>query len=84
MPVDMIGMRAANTGITAVVDAYGRVTARMPIMSTGILDAELPRATMRPTFYARLGDRGLLVLLLLALAIALALDMRHFALHNRP
>jgi apolipoprotein N-acyltransferase len=75
--------RAANTGITAVVDAYGRVTARMPIMSTGVLDAELPRATVQPTFYARLGDRSLLVLLLLGLALAAAIDLRHFALHNR-
>jgi apolipoprotein N-acyltransferase len=76
-------VRAANTGITAVVDAYGRVQARMAIMSTGVLDAELPRATMRPTFYARLGDRALLVLLLLAIAVALALDLRHFALQHR-
>ena len=76
-------VRAANTGITAVVDAYGRVRARMAIMSTGVLDAELPRATMQPTFYARLGDRSLLVLLLLGLALAVAVDMRHFALHNR-
>jgi apolipoprotein N-acyltransferase len=76
-------VRAANTGITAVVDAYGRVTARMPIMSTGVLDAELPRARMHPTFYARLGDRSLLVLLLLGLVLALAVDLRHFALHNQ-
>ena len=76
-------VRAANTGITAVVDAYGRVQSRMAIMSTGILDAELPRATMHPTFYARLGDRALLVLLLLALAIAVGIDLRHFALHRR-
>jgi apolipoprotein N-acyltransferase len=75
-------VRAANTGITAVVDAYGRVQARMAIMSTGVLDAELPRATIRPTFYARLGDRALLVLFLLALMAALAVDMRHFALHH--
>jgi apolipoprotein N-acyltransferase len=75
--------RAANTGITAVVDAYGRVQARMAIMSTGILDAELPRATKHPTFYARLGDRALLVLLLLALAMAVGIDLRHFALQHR-
>ena len=69
-------VRAANTGITAVVDAYGRVQARMPIMTTGILDAELPRATMHPTFYARLGDRSLLVLLLFGLVLALGIDLR--------
>jgi apolipoprotein N-acyltransferase len=51
-------------------------------MTTGVLDAALPRATIHPTFYARLGDRVLLVLLLLALLVALGADMRHFALHN--
>jgi apolipoprotein N-acyltransferase len=71
-------VRAANTGITAVVDAYGRVYARMPIFSTGALDSQLPRATMHPTFYARLGDRSLLVLLLAALAFALWTELRHF------
>jgi apolipoprotein N-acyltransferase len=71
--------RAANTGISAVVDAYGRVRARLPIMRQGILDAELPRATMQPTFYARLGDRSLLLLLLLGLLLALGLDLRQMA-----
>jgi len=50
----------------------------MPIMSTGVLDSQLPRATMHPTSYARLGDRGLLVLLLAALTFALWADLRHF------
>ena len=74
--------RAANTGITAVVDAYGRVQARLPIMTTAVLDASLPRATAHPTFYARLGDRAFLVLFLLALLVAVGTDLRHFALHN--
>jgi apolipoprotein N-acyltransferase len=68
--------RAANTGITAVVDAHGRVTARLPIMRQGVLDAALPAALAAPTLYARLGDRVLLLLLLLAAAFALAADLR--------
>lgn len=72
-------VRAANTGITAVVDAYGRITARIPIMTTGVLDAALPRATAEPTFYARLGDRALLVLLALGLLAALSSDLRQLA-----
>ncbi|MCW5771696.1 MAG: apolipoprotein N-acyltransferase [Rhodospirillaceae bacterium] len=71
--------RAANTGITAVVDAYGRVVARMAIMTTGVLDSSLPRATIQPPFYARLGDRALMLLLVAALGIALALSMRQIA-----
>lgn len=76
-------VRAANTGITAIIDAYGRVVARMPIMSTGILDGELPGATMQPTLYARVGDRSLLALLLLGVALALALDLRQLARRRR-
>jgi apolipoprotein N-acyltransferase len=72
-------VRVANTGITAVVDAYGRIAARLAIGTPGILDGELPRATMHPTFYARLGDRSLLVLLLLGIALALAVDLRQMA-----
>ena len=69
-------VRAANTGITAVVDAYGRVTARIDIMTTGVLDASLPRATADATVYGKLGDRAFLVLLVFGLLAALVLDLR--------
>ena len=59
-------VRAANTGISAVVDPYGRVTDQLPLGARGVLDAALPK--VRPaTVYARYGD---LVFLLLLLAIA--------------
>ncbi len=59
-------VRAANTGISAVVDPYGRVTALLPLGARGVLDADLPRARP-PTLYARYGD---FVFLLLLLAVA--------------
>lgn len=37
-------VRAANTGISAVADSYGRVTARLDLNEVGTLDAELPAA----------------------------------------
>ena len=59
-------VRAANTGISAVVDPYGRATDQLPLGARGVLDAALPK--VRPaTVYARYGD---LVFLLLLLAIA--------------
>ena len=59
-------VRAANTGISAVVDPYGRATDLLPLGARGVLDAALPK--VRPaTVYARYGD---LVFLLLLLAIA--------------
>ena len=48
-------VRAANTGISAVVDPLGRVVASLPLGVEGILDAPLPRP-LAPTLYARLGD----------------------------
>ena len=47
--------RAANTGISAMVDASGRVIGSLPLGSEGVLDARLPRAISEP-IYARLGD----------------------------
>ena len=48
-------VRAANTGISAVVDPLGRVLRSLPLGAEGVLDAPLPRA-LPPTAYARAGD----------------------------
>ena len=64
-------VRAANTGISAVIDPYGRITAYLPLGTQGILDAELPQAIENATVYATY-HRLLLpisVLILLSLAI---------------
>lgn len=47
--------RAANTGVSAMIDGRGRVRAMLPLGVQGRLDAALP-AALRETFYARLGD----------------------------
>ena len=64
-------VRAANTGISAVVDPLGRIVGSLPLGTEGLLDAPLPKA-IAPTVYARFGDRfaGL------ALAVALVLVVR--------
>jgi apolipoprotein N-acyltransferase len=56
-------LRAANTGISAVIDARGRVLAQLPLGVHGHLDAVLP-AALPPTPYARWGDWPMLALLL--------------------
>ncbi len=47
--------RAANTGISAMIDARGRVTAALPLGRAGWIDAPLPGA-LPATIYARTGD----------------------------
>ena len=57
-------MRAANTGISAVIDAYGQVVASIGMEREGVLDRKLPGA--RPsTPYGRWGDMTVLILGLL-------------------
>ena len=47
-------VRDANSGISAIIDPFGRVTARMPLGYRGVLVAPLPEAQPK-TIYARLG-----------------------------
>jgi apolipoprotein N-acyltransferase len=60
-------VRAANTGISAVIDPMGRTVASLPLGSEGVLDAPLPRP-VPPTVYAKFGDRIAGVLLAIGLA----------------
>jgi apolipoprotein N-acyltransferase len=59
-------VRAANNGISGVVDSVGRVIAGMDLDTIGYLDAALPSAAP-PTLYARCGDGIFLAMLLLGL-----------------
>jgi apolipoprotein N-acyltransferase len=45
-------MRSANTGISAVIDPYGRILAQLGLGQTGVIDHGLPRA-IPATFYEK-------------------------------
>ncbi|MDD9727682.1 apolipoprotein N-acyltransferase [Roseovarius sp. SK2] len=64
-------VRAANTGISAIIDASGEIVARLDIGQTGVIDARLP-AAHAPTPYARFGDWTSLALICAAWGIAFA------------
>jgi apolipoprotein N-acyltransferase len=55
--------RAANTGISAVIDPLGRVTAQLGLGQPGVVDSLLPAAVPKTPF-ARFGSTGLILLLL--------------------
>jgi apolipoprotein N-acyltransferase len=59
-------VRAANTGISGVIDPLGRVLKSLPLGSEGVLDSALPRA-IAPTPFARFGNGLALVLMALGL-----------------
>ncbi|HEU0117475.1 MAG TPA: apolipoprotein N-acyltransferase [Alphaproteobacteria bacterium] len=62
-------VRAANTGVSGVVDPYGRVVARLGVGNKGFIDSSLPQ-NIAPTFFARMRETSLWVIyLLLALAV---------------
>ncbi len=61
-------VRAANTGISGVIDPVGRIVVQSALEQQTYLDVALPEA-LSPTPYARFGD-GLLTALVLAVAAA--------------
>jgi len=65
-------IRAANTGVSAVIDAYGRTLASLDMMQEGIIDHRLPPAR-EATPYSLLGD-GILLAILALLGAGLLID----------
>jgi apolipoprotein N-acyltransferase len=58
--------RAANTGISAVVDPVGRILNSLPLGSEGVLDSPLPRPIPAP-IYTRVGDAPAFIIVAIAL-----------------
>lgn len=62
-------VRAANTGISAMIDPMGRLVDLLPLEETGVIDAALPPA-LPPTVYASLGQLPFALMCLVILALA--------------
>ncbi len=68
-------VRVANTGISAMIDAKGRITASLALDVEGAIDAALPPA-LSETFYSRYGDWPVIIVLILLTALRYGLHQR--------
>ncbi|MGC1302715.1 MAG: apolipoprotein N-acyltransferase [Caulobacteraceae bacterium] len=66
-------VRATPTGVSAIVDAYGRVRAHLGMGRQGIIDSTLP-GRLAPTPYSRLRELPFCVLLLIGFASTLMVN----------
>jgi apolipoprotein N-acyltransferase len=64
--------RAANTGVSAMIDPYGRVIASLGLGEAGYVDAALP-GVLSITGYARLGDTPALIVSIVLLGLTFTL-----------
>jgi apolipoprotein N-acyltransferase len=59
-------VRAANTGISAVIDPVGRTINSLPLGAEGVFDSRLPHA-LGPTIYVNFGGHALILSLVVSL-----------------
>lgn len=57
-------VRAANTGISAIIDPMGRILGQLPLGTQGVLDLRLPKSLEHPTLYAAIAGVELPLLVL--------------------
>jgi apolipoprotein N-acyltransferase len=60
-------VRAANTGISAVIDGYGRLKASLPLNQMGVIDSPLP-ISLTPPLNTSWGNWTLSVIIIVVLA----------------
>ena len=64
----MAMIRVANTGVSALIDNHGRITAKIDYDQKGVRDGSLPQKT--PTIYAAYGETGFWGLIALLIIIS--------------
>ena len=70
-------IRSTPTGISAVIDARGRVVESLPWRSAGVIDTMLPPRAARPTPFALFGNLIPILLGFALIAAAIVLARRH-------
>lgn len=69
-------IRAAGTGISAVIDGYGRIWNSLALGHGGFIDSDLPAKVETPPLFARLGDWSYFGLLAILVMLARWLSRR--------
>ena len=72
--------RAANTGISAMIDPYGRILARLPYDAIGAIDQPLPGPAHSATVFAKIGN---LIFVLFVIGMTGPALWRHYILKDR-
>jgi len=72
-------VRVANTGISGVIDSFGRTLVQSRLGEKTIIDAGLPKALIAGTVYGRLGDSIPLIMMLMAFVVSLVLPARRLS-----
>ena len=60
-------VRAANTGVSVVIDPVGKMSEQLGLGRAGVLDLPVP-APLSPTIYAQTGDLPVIVIVLITLS----------------
>ena len=55
-------IRAANTGVSAVIDANGIILKSLELNKKGVIDIKLPAALERPTYFSEHGNKTILLI----------------------
>ncbi len=75
METGRVMLRATNTGLTAIVDEKGRISAQAPVFQQAVLSGQVQGRT-GSTPYVRWGNNAFLLLVILLLAAALIRPQR--------
>jgi apolipoprotein N-acyltransferase len=59
-------VRAAKTGISAIIDSYGRVVKSLPLATEGVLDDYLPESIPTTTYF-KYGDKPIFIIIFLSI-----------------